>query len=131
MLLSHGPIGISQEAERLEYVAIGPNRLLCQRVDSENTKRADSERESSPCTLIMATHGCPTSHEPIWHLEWHPTPLKQVTYRYGPILIYSKRIYHLGESIPLYGLCFISAFVVRVSLRGQGIYILYMYTAIT
>ena len=70
--LRDGPIGISHEPERLEYVATGPNMLLCLRVGSENTKRAESERGISPFTLSMPTHGCPISHELIWYLEWLP-----------------------------------------------------------
>ena len=70
--LRDGPIGISHEPERLEYVTTGPNMLLCQRVGSENTKRAESERGISPFTLSMPTHGCPISHELIWYLEWLP-----------------------------------------------------------
>ena len=80
ILLSHGPIGISKEPERLEYVSRGPNRLLCLLVGSENTKWAESERVISPFTLSMPTHGYPISHELILHLEWYPTPLEQATY---------------------------------------------------
>ena len=80
ILLSHGPIGISKEPERLGYVATGPDRLLCLVVGSENTRWAESERGISPFTLSMPTHGYPINHELIWHLEWYPTPLEQATY---------------------------------------------------
>ena len=108
ILLSHGPIGISKEPERLEYVSRGPNRLLCLLVGSENTKWAESERVISPFTLSMPTYGYPMSHELILNLEWYPTPLEQATYRYGPILTYPKRIWHLDQSIPCYGHSFLS-----------------------